>query len=81
MVRGGRGDDGTGATLGSGIVTGLLAACACAVPVGRVVDPGRAGTWGALLPSSKSWPELGAQRERLGGGGAEQSKPSGAAAR
>lgn len=62
-------------------MSGLLAACACAVPVGRVVDPGRAGTWGALLPSSKPWPELGAQREGHGGGGAEQSKPSGAAAR
>lgn len=81
MVRGGRGDHGTGATLGSGTVTGLLAACACAVLVGRVVDPGRAGTWGALLPSSKPWPELGAQREPHGVGGAEQSKPSGAAAR
>jgi hypothetical protein len=76
MVRGGSGNDGTGATLGSGTVAGRLAACACAVPVGRVVDPGRAGTWGALLPSSKPWPELGAQRERRCGGGAKRSKPN-----
>lgn len=66
MVRGGSGDDGTGATLGSGTVAGPLAACACAVPGGREVDPGRAGTRGALLPSSKPWPELGAQRELQG---------------
>lgn len=45
-----------------------------------MVDPGRAGTWDALLPSSKRWPELGAQKERLVGGGAKQSEPGGAAA-
>lgn len=75
------GCDGTGATLVSRTVTGLLGACACAIPVGRVVDPGRAGTRGALLPSSNPWPELGSRKARLGGGRPGHSESGGAAAR
>lgn len=74
MMSGPSGGDGTGATLDTRTVAGFLAACACAAPVGRVVDPGRAGTRGALLPSSNLWPDLGAQREWHGGGGARQSE-------
>lgn len=79
IVSGGSGCDGRGATLGSRTVSGLWGACACAGRAGRVVDPGRAGTRGALLPSSNLWPELGSRRTRLGGGRHGQREPGRAA--